>query len=86
MLINTTNIVAFLSIGGSVFVTGIDVDILSAEGPDMGDIIVDSIFNSHIDEDEEIGESLPRKLYNYFFGSKNSRKQIYNTMIVYWNI
>ena len=52
----------------------------------MGDIIVDSIFNSHIDEDEEIGESLPRKLYNYFFGSKNSRKQIYNTMIVYWNI
>lgn len=62
-------------IGGSVFVTGIDVDILSAEGPDMGDIIVDSIFNSHIDEDEEIGESLPRKLYNYFFGSKNSPKR-----------
>ena len=52
----------------------------------MGDIIVDSIYNSHIDEDGEIGESLPRKLYNYFFGSKISRKPIYNTIIVYWNI
>ena len=51
----------------------------------MGDIIVDSLYNPHIDEDGEIGESLPRKLYNYFFGSKNSRKPIYNTMILYWN-
>ena len=52
----------------------------------MGDIIVDSLYNPHIDEDGEIGESLPRKLYNYFFGSKNSRKPIYNTIIVNWNI
>ena len=47
----------------------------------MGDIIVDSIYNTHIDEDGEIGESLPRKLYNYFFGSRNSRMPIYDTMI-----
>ena len=40
----------------------------------MGNIIVDSIFNTHIDEEGEIGESLPRKLYNYFFGSDTSRK------------
>ena len=46
----------------------------------MGDIIVDSIYNTHIDEDGEIGESLPRKLYNYFFGSRNSCMPIYNTM------
>ena len=51
--------------------TGIDFDVLTADGPDMGDIIVDSIYNNHIDEDGEIGESLPRKLYNYFFSSKN---------------
>ena len=60
--------------------TGIDFDVLTADGPDMGDIIVDSIYNNHIDEDGEIGESLPRKLYNYFFSSKNDpSKFIYYT-------
>ena len=52
--------------------TGIDFDVLTADGPDMGDILVDSIYNNHIDEDGEIGESLPRKLYNYFFSTKNN--------------
>ena len=57
-------------IGGSIFVTGFDVDVLSADGPDMGDILVDSLFTPP----PEFGESIPRKLYNYFFGSKDSRK------------
>ena len=50
--------------------TGFDVDVLSADGPDMGDILVDSLFTPP----PEFGESIPRKLYNYFFGSKDSRK------------
>lgn len=54
--------------------TGFDVDILSAEGPDMGDIFVDSLFNHYSDKSREIGESLDTKLYNFFFGSKDSRK------------
>ena len=60
--------------GGSIFVTGFDVDVLSADGPDMGDILVDSLFNDNIDESRELGESLDTKLYNFFFGSKDSRK------------
>ena len=50
--------------------TGFDVDVLSADGPDMGDILVDSLFTPP----PEFGESIPRKLYNYFFGSKDLRK------------
>ena len=66
-------IVIFL-IGGCIFVTGFDVDVLSADGPDMGDIFVDSLFNDYSDKSREIGESLDTKLYNFFFGSKDSRK------------
>ena len=31
--------------------TGFDVDVLSADGPDMSDILVDSLFNDNIDEE-----------------------------------
>ena len=48
--------------------SGLDVDIF-ADGLNLGDMVTEAVFNQIGDGDGE--ESLPRKLYNYFFASKD---------------
>ena len=48
--------------------SGLDVDIF-ADGLDLGDMVTEAVFNQIGDDDG--GESLPRKLYNYVFAPKD---------------
>ena len=61
-------------IGSSLFVSGLDLEMFS-EGPDFGDIFVDSVMNQ--DNDDDGGESIYRKVYNEFFSSKDKCMYIF---------
>ena len=57
----------------SGLVSGLDSGMF-LDFPDMGEVAIDSIFEQVSGTDEN-GDSLPRKLYNYFYSYKeNSRK------------
>ena len=58
-------------------VSGLDSEMF-LDFPDMGEVAIDSIFEQVSGRDEN-GESLPRKLYNYFYSYKeNSCKLAFN--------
>ena len=61
----------------SGLVSGLDSEMF-LDFPDMGEVAIDSIFEQVSGRDEN-GDSLPRKLYNYFYSYKeNSCKLAFN--------
>ena len=69
-------------------VSGLDSEMF-LDFPDMGEVAIDSIFEQVSGRDEN-GDSLPRKLYNYFYSYKeNSCKLVFNIekccIIIYLN-
>ena len=62
----------------SGLVSGLDSEMF-LDFPDMGEVAIDSIFEQVSGRDEN-GDSLPRKLYNYFYSYKeNSCKLVFNS-------
>ena len=51
-------------------VSGLDSEMF-LDFPDMGEVAIDSIFEQVSGRDED-GDSLPRKLYNYFYSYKEN--------------
>ena len=61
----------------SGLVSGLDSEMF-LDLPDMGEVAIDSIFEQVSGRDEN-GDSLPRKLYNYFYSYKeNSCTLVFN--------
>ena len=54
-------------LGSSFFVSGFDQSTI-IDIPDVSDVLTDSVFNEFIGDGE--GESMARKIYNYFFDPK----------------
>ena len=66
----------------SGLVSGLDSEMF-LDFPDMGEVAIDSIFEQVSGRDEN-GDSLPRKLYNYFYSYKeNSRKLAFEIKRLY---
>ena len=69
----------------SGLVSGLDSGMF-LDFPDMGEVAIDSIFEQVSGRDED-GDSLPRKLYNYFYSYKeNSRKFIFEMKRFYLHL
>ena len=78
ILVNKQTLTLFYrNTDSSGVVSGLDSEMF-LDFPDMGEVAIDSIFEQVSGRDEN-GESLPRKLYNYFYSYKeNSCKLAFN--------